>query len=408
MRPRAGRRPLDAALIYARRGWPVFPCQSPSSAGGCSCHHDDCASPAKHPRIQGGLRAATTEEAQLRQWWARWPDANVAVRTGTVSGLVVLDVDPDHGGDDSLERLLDRFGPLPDGRLVRTGSGGRHFYFAHPGGTVRNDTGRRLGPGLDVRGDGGYVIAPPSRHASGESYVLEASGQTIPELPGWLIELLRPPPTPKRHPVRPSSYLANPDRWTRAAVDGGGRAAWISVGHYVRVQIVVALIDAIGVGVVALVLGLPFVVPIAVLVFLSAFIPFVGAIVTGGLAVLVALVYAGPVPAVVMLAGVIGVNQLESHILQPLLMGTAVRLHPVAVVLAVSSGSILGGIGGAVFAVPVAAAMNSAVKYLAGGSWKDEALPPTDPMPREPENGGRRARRRRKLAAEPEDVITVA
>ena len=220
MRPRAGRRPLDAALIYARRGWPVFPCQSPSSAGGCSCHHDDCASPAKHPRIQGGLRAATTEEAQLRQWWARWPDANVAVRTGTVSGLVVLDVDPDHGGDDSLERLLDRFGPLPDGRLVRTGSGGRHFYFAHPGGTVRNDTGRRLGPGLDVRGDGGYVIAPPSRHASGESYVLEASGQTIPELPGWLIELLRPPPTPKRHPVRPSSYLANPDRWTRAAVDG--------------------------------------------------------------------------------------------------------------------------------------------------------------------------------------------
>ncbi|MBW4042049.1 MAG: AI-2E family transporter [Acidobacteria bacterium] len=194
----------------------------------------------------------------------------------------------------------------------------------------------------------------------------------------------------------------------RAAVDGGGRAAWISVGHYVRVQIVVALIDAIGIGVVALVLGLPFVVPIAVLVFLAAFIPFVGAIVTGGLAVLVALVYAGPVPAVVMLAGVIGVNQLESHVLQPLLMGTAVRLHPVAVVLAVSSGSIIGGIGGAVFAVPVAAAMNSAVKYIAGGSWKGEVPPPTDPIPREPEHGGREARQRRSRAAEPEDVTTVA
>jgi predicted PurR-regulated permease PerM len=194
----------------------------------------------------------------------------------------------------------------------------------------------------------------------------------------------------------------------RAAVDGGGRAAWISVGQYVRVQIVVALIDAIGIGLVAFFLGLPFVVPIAVLVFLAAFIPFVGAIVTGGLAVLVALVYAGPVPAVVMLAGVVGVNQLESHVLQPLLMGTAVRLHPVAVVLAVSSGSIIGGIGGAVFAVPLAAAVNSAVKYIAGGSWQDETPPPADPMPRQPENGGRAARRRRRRAAEPEDVTTVA
>jgi predicted PurR-regulated permease PerM len=194
----------------------------------------------------------------------------------------------------------------------------------------------------------------------------------------------------------------------RAAVDGAGRAAWISVGQYVRVQIIVALIDAIGIGLGALILGLPFVVPIAVLVFLAAFIPFVGAIVTGGLAVLIALVYAGPVPAVIMLAVVIGVNQLESHILQPLLMGTAVRLHPVAVVLAVSSGSIIGGIGGAVFAVPLAAAANSGIKYIAGGAWKDDAPPPSDPMPREPEQGGAPARRRRRRAADPEDVTTVA
>ena len=193
----------------------------------------------------------------------------------------------------------------------------------------------------------------------------------------------------------------------RAAVDGGGRAAWLSVGRYVRVQIVVALIDAIGIGLVALILGLPFVVPIAVLVFLAAFIPFVGAIVTGGLAVLVALVYAGPIPAVIMLAGVIGVNQLESHVLQPLLMGNAVRLHPVAVVLAVASGSLLAGIAGAVFAVPFAAAVNSAVKYVAGGAWKDEAPPPTSPVPEDPEQGGR-ARRRRRRARSPEDVTTVA
>lgn len=194
----------------------------------------------------------------------------------------------------------------------------------------------------------------------------------------------------------------------RAAIDGGGRAAWISVGQYVRVQIVVALLDAIGIGLVALILRLPFVVPIAVLVFLAAFIPFVGAIVTGGLAVLVALVYSGPVAAVVMLAGVVGVNQLESHVLQPLLMGTAVRLHPVAVVLAVGSGSIVGGIAGAVFAVPLAAALNSAVQYVASGAWRDDPQPPTERMPREPEHGGRRARLRRRHPQQPEDVTTVA
>lgn len=197
-------------------------------------------------------------------------------------------------------------------------------------------------------------------------------------------------------------------RRARAAVDGGGRAAWISVGQYVRVQVVVAFIDAVGIGLVAFFLGLPLVVPIAVVVFLAAFIPFVGAVVTGGLAVLVALVTGGPVTGLVMLAGVIGVNQLESHVLQPLLMGTAVRLHPIAVVLAVSSGSIIAGIGGAVFAVPLAAAVNSAVQYVAGGAWRDEPQPPASPMPREPEQGGPAARRRRSRAAEPEDVTTVA
>ncbi|HEV7622782.1 MAG TPA: AI-2E family transporter [Amnibacterium sp.] len=196
-------------------------------------------------------------------------------------------------------------------------------------------------------------------------------------------------------------------RRARAAVDGAGRAAWLSVGEYARVQILVALIDAVGIGLVALLLGLgiSLVVPIAVLVFLSAFIPFVGAIVTGGLAVLVALVYLGPVQALLMLAGVVGVNQLESHVLQPLLMGGAVRLHPIAVVLTVATGSLLGGIAGAVFAVPFVAAMNSAVLYLAGGAWKDEAPPPTSPVPEEPRD--RRRRRRRDPRPEPQDVTTV-
>jgi predicted PurR-regulated permease PerM len=208
-------------------------------------------------------------------------------------------------------------------------------------------------------------------------------------------------------------------RWTvrlaprraRAAVDGAGRAVWLSVGEYARVQIVVALIDAIGIGLVAFILQLPFVFAIAVLVFLSAFIPIVGAVTTGVLAVVVALVYPGLIPdntvlqAIIMLAGVIGVNQIEAHILQPLLMGTAVRLHPVAVVIAVALGSLLGGIAGAVFAVPFAAALNSAVKYLAGGSWKGQPPPDVSDVP---EDDDAKPSRRRNRKPRPQDVKTVA
>lgn len=194
-------------------------------------------------------------------------------------------------------------------------------------------------------------------------------------------------------------------RGARAAVDGGGRAAWLSIGSYARVQVVVALIDAIGIGIGATILGLPFAVPIAVLVFLGAFIPFVGAVVTGGLAVVVALLYIDPLHALIMLGIVILVNQLESHVLQPLLMGGAVRLHPVAVVVAVGSGSVLGGITGAVFAVPLVAAANSLIKYLAGGSWKTDPPPPGGPVPQQPEGGSRPRRRRR---PKPQDVTTVA
>ncbi|HEV7686449.1 MAG TPA: bifunctional DNA primase/polymerase, partial [Acidimicrobiia bacterium] len=125
----------------------MFPCHGPAETpGGCTCRRPDCGSPAKHPRVAGGLTVASRDPHALRRWWDRWPTANVAVRTGAVSGLVVLDLDPDHGGDTTLEALLAEHGPLPHGLVVRTGSGGRHFYFAHPGGVVRNDTGRLLGP----------------------------------------------------------------------------------------------------------------------------------------------------------------------------------------------------------------------------------------------------------------------
>lgn len=215
----AGRRPVDAALTYAGRGWAVFPCHHPTP-GGCSCRASDCSSPAKHPRVTRGLHNATTDAAQIRSWWARWPDANVAVRTGEVSGIVVVDIDPDHGGEESLARLVSDHGALPPGRTVRTGSGGRHLYFSHPGTPVRNDAGRRLGPGIDIRGEGGYAIAPPSRHVSGARYTVASDGSLLPDFPAWLGDLLqrRDPPWRPPAPARDTDW--SPSAWARAALDG--------------------------------------------------------------------------------------------------------------------------------------------------------------------------------------------
>lgn len=159
-------------------------------------------------------------------------------------------------------------------------------------------------------------------------------------------------------------------RAARPAVDGAGQAGWHTLTSFVRVQIVVAAVNAVGIGLIAAVLGLPLAVPIAILVFLASFIPVVGAIVTGALAVVVALVFAGPLQAVIMLAGVLVVHLLEAHVLQPLVMGSAVRVHPLAVVFAVAGGSYVAGIPGALFAVPTVAVLNVMVKYVATGAWR--------------------------------------
>lgn len=160
-----------------------------------------------------------------------------------------------------------------------------------------------------------------------------------------------------------------------AAVDASGRAGWVSVGQYVRVQIFVAFVDAVGIGAGAGILGVPFAIPIAILVFLGSFIPFLGAIVTGGLAAFIALVYNGPVTALIMVGVVILVNQIEGHVLQPLVMGNAVRVHPLGVVLAVTTGTLLAGIPGALFAVPIAAAANAIVSVLAKRQWAEGTDP---------------------------------
>jgi len=161
----------------------------------------------------------------------------------------------------------------------------------------------------------------------------------------------------------------------RSAFDGAGRAGWVSVGHYVRIQIFVAFVDAVGIGIGAAILQVPLVIPIAILVFLGSFVPFLGTILAGGIATFIALVYNGPVNALLMLGVVILVNQIEGHILQPLVMGTAVRVHPLAVVLAVSAGTLVAGIPGALFAVPIVASLNSIARYLNSGVWRERPDP---------------------------------
>jgi putative heme transporter len=158
----------------------------------------------------------------------------------------------------------------------------------------------------------------------------------------------------------------------REAVNGAGRRGWTSLVQYTRVQGFVAFVDAVGIGAGAALLGVPLALPIGILVFLGSFVPIVGAVLTGAVAVLVALVANGFGNAVAMLAVVLAVQQIESNILQPLIMGKAVSLHPLAVFLAVTTGSILFGIVGALFAVPVLAVLNTVVRYLAGRQWADD------------------------------------
>lgn len=159
-------------------------------------------------------------------------------------------------------------------------------------------------------------------------------------------------------------------RAARRPVDAAARAGWITVVNFARTQLLVASIDAVGIGLGAALLGVPLAIPVAVLVFLGAFIPIVGAVVTGAVAVFLALVYNGPLIAVLMLAVVLGVQQIEGHILQPLLMGAAVKVHPLGVVLVVAGGALVGGIPGALFAVPLAAFVNVFVVYIGSRAWE--------------------------------------
>lgn len=175
---------LRAALAYARRGWFVFPLHTPVE-GGCSCRRAECKDIGKHPRTMHGLKDATTDTATIERWWQGWPEANVGIACGQ-SGLAVLDIDPRHGGDESLRDLRQKHGEgWLDTVIALTGGGGTHYLYK---GSVRNAV--EVLPGIDVRGEGGYIVAPPSMHASGREYTWERSANGT-ELLEWPAHIMK-------------------------------------------------------------------------------------------------------------------------------------------------------------------------------------------------------------------------
>ena len=168
---------LAAAFQYTGYHWSVIPIRARD----------------KRPLIKWRTyqeRLATPDE--IKTWYQHWPTANVGVVTGLVSGLVVLDVDPRHGGEQSLAEWEKEHTPLPRTVEARTGGGGRHIYFKHPGGVIHNRAG--IAPGIDLRGDGGCIVTPPSIHSSGNAYTWvnghSPADVKLTDLPDWLLRLL--------------------------------------------------------------------------------------------------------------------------------------------------------------------------------------------------------------------------
>jgi len=210
---------LAAALAYARHGIPVLPVHTPVPGGGCSCGRRECDRPGKHPRLRHGLTEASTDPGRIEMWWARWPDANIGLRTGVL--MDVADVDSAEGWH-GLRHLLG--GALPAGPQVRTGGGGWHFWFDPLGYGNRV----RLLPGVDWRGAGGYVVAPPSLHARGSPYSwVRRPGSDLPVGPDALRDLVAGPPLD----AWPHARIVHPDRYAAVALEAEtARVARAAVG----------------------------------------------------------------------------------------------------------------------------------------------------------------------------------
>ena len=181
---------LDYAISYAEKGWHVLPLHSVID-GKCTCGKPTCTSPGKHPQTPNGLRSATIDKDTINTWFKYWPKANIGIATGAISGIGVLDIDPKHGGEDSLYELTKTYGKIPDTVEAITQSKGRHIIFQYEDGF--RTTAGKLGRGIDTRGDGGYIVASPSKGMLGQ-YHWEASSDPadhpIVKAPRWVLQLL--------------------------------------------------------------------------------------------------------------------------------------------------------------------------------------------------------------------------
>jgi uncharacterized protein YdaU (DUF1376 family) len=208
---------LSAALEYAARGWCIFPLHSIGS-GQCTCHKHDCKRKGKHPRTRNGLKDATDNVEVINGWWGKWQDANIGLLTGAESGFIVLDVDDKDGvyGSESLQRFSEDYGWNGQTLMSITGNG-RHLLFQHPGQPIKNSAST-VAPGLDVRGEGGYIVAPPSVHFTGKQYRWQDPAEPIAELPEWLLEHIVAPHqvlTPATCAIAPEAEsIANGNRNT--------------------------------------------------------------------------------------------------------------------------------------------------------------------------------------------------
>jgi Bifunctional DNA primase/polymerase, N-terminal/AAA domain len=199
-----------SALDYAARGWLVIPLHTPT-ARGCSCGRADCTSVGKHPRTRNGSKDGSRDPDTIREWWRRWPDANVGIATGPASGLLVLDVDGAQG-EQSLIDLAQRGFIVPDSYIVRTGSGGQHIYFAWPEGADIRNSARKIAPGLDIRGVGGLVVAEPSLGKSGRRYEVNESAILPAPCPEWLLSLIQEAQGPQERQSAPAAGAVASER----------------------------------------------------------------------------------------------------------------------------------------------------------------------------------------------------
>jgi len=189
------------ALRFGELGLAVLPLHRPVERSGsrvCSCGKANCPSPAKHPvgkLVPCGLLDASRDPQRIASWFGREP-WNIGIATGAASGIVVVDIDPRHGGDETIAKLEVAHGRLPLTWRFLSGGGGEHIIFCHPGRVVKNSVGQ-VGRGIDMRGDGGYIVAPPSLHIGGRPYAISVDHHPdevpLAPLPAWLLNLIAEP-----------------------------------------------------------------------------------------------------------------------------------------------------------------------------------------------------------------------